>query len=163
MLEDLGNIGEFVASVGVFVTLAYLAIQTRKNTVVMKAQARSSITDQILQLNISLAQDSGYREAMLKVQSAEPLSVEERDILLREAAMWFRHMENVAYQHKHGLYDSDEYQAQRAIWVYRFNNHPPWREAWNEHNALGAISPDLVAEIEPIVKDAEAKLQARGG
>ena len=72
--EDLGNIGEFVASLGVIVTLAYLAFQTRSNTRVMRAQARSSITDQILQLSIFLAENQMYREAVRKSQSGEALS-----------------------------------------------------------------------------------------
>ncbi len=153
--EYLGNLGEFFASLGVMITLVYLAVQTRSNTRVMRAQARSSITDQILQLNIFLAENQMYREAVRKSQSGEALSDEDRDVLLREASMWFRHMENVQYQYSQGLYEANEYHAQRAIWVYRFNNHPFWREAWKRQRAMGVVSPNLVAEIEPIVKNAE--------
>jgi hypothetical protein len=31
-LSDLGNLGEFLGGIGVIVTLAYLAIQIRRNT-----------------------------------------------------------------------------------------------------------------------------------
>ena len=31
-LEDLGNIGEFVAAIGVIISLIYLAVQIRQNT-----------------------------------------------------------------------------------------------------------------------------------
>ena len=36
-LEDLGNLGEFFAALGVLVTLVYLAIQIRQNTHAMRA------------------------------------------------------------------------------------------------------------------------------
>ena len=32
MLEDLGNIGDFIGGIGVIVMLAYLAVQIRHNT-----------------------------------------------------------------------------------------------------------------------------------
>jgi hypothetical protein len=36
-LEDLGNIGEFVAAVGVIASLIYLAVQIRQNTDSLRA------------------------------------------------------------------------------------------------------------------------------
>lgn len=41
-LEDLGNIGEFVAAVVVVVTLGYLAIQIRQNTHAVRVAAEAS-------------------------------------------------------------------------------------------------------------------------
>ena len=39
-LEDLGNIGEFVAAVAVLVSIIYLALQIRANTIVTKAESQ---------------------------------------------------------------------------------------------------------------------------
>jgi hypothetical protein len=36
-LEDLGNIGEFVAAVGVIISLIYLAIQIRQNAEALRS------------------------------------------------------------------------------------------------------------------------------
>ena len=61
----LGNIGEFVGAIAVVVTLGYLAVQVRhgreateantrsvaQSERVARAQVRSSITDQIVQIN----------------------------------------------------------------------------------------------------------------
>ena len=38
-LQDLGNIGEFLGSIGVIVTLIYLAIQIRQNTKAARASS----------------------------------------------------------------------------------------------------------------------------
>ena len=40
MLEDLGNLGDFVGGIGVVVTLVYLAIQIRQNTKQVKQNSR---------------------------------------------------------------------------------------------------------------------------
>ena len=51
-LEDLGNLGEFIASIGVLITLIYLAIQIRQNTEATKIQTRQAISEaQFAKLN----------------------------------------------------------------------------------------------------------------
>ena len=40
MLEDLGNLGDFIGGIGVAVTLVYLAIQVRSNTEQMRESSR---------------------------------------------------------------------------------------------------------------------------
>ena len=44
-LEDLGNIGEFVAAVAVVVSLIYLAVQIRDNTRSLQAASLQSVLD----------------------------------------------------------------------------------------------------------------------
>ncbi len=39
-IEDLGNIGELVAAVGVIISLIYLAMQLRSNTLALRAESR---------------------------------------------------------------------------------------------------------------------------
>ena len=43
MLEDLGNIGDFVGGIGVIATLIYLAIQIRQNTRAVRTASRQEI------------------------------------------------------------------------------------------------------------------------
>ena len=42
-LEDLGNVGEFVAAIATLITLIYLAVQIRQNTGSVKAAAAQSV------------------------------------------------------------------------------------------------------------------------
>ena len=39
-IEDLGNIGELIAAVGVIISLIYLAVQLRSNTLALRADSR---------------------------------------------------------------------------------------------------------------------------
>ena len=57
MLEDLGNIGDFLGGIGVVVTLAYLAVQIRKNTRSVRSAALDSISTSISEFMDKMAQD----------------------------------------------------------------------------------------------------------
>ena len=96
--QDLGSIGEFVASIGVVVSLIYLAIQTRSNTRAIRAQTRSSITDQVLTVQSLMFDSDDYRRAFAKYACNETLDPSERDLLEREALLFFKHMENAQFQ-----------------------------------------------------------------
>jgi hypothetical protein len=41
VLEDLGNLGDFLGGIGVVITLAYLAVQIRQNTSQLRSDAES--------------------------------------------------------------------------------------------------------------------------
>ena len=45
-LEDLGNIGEFIAAIGVIVSLVYLATQIRQNTRAVRSSASHAIKNE---------------------------------------------------------------------------------------------------------------------
>jgi len=148
-IQDLGSIGEFIASIGVVISLVYLAIQTRANTKAIKAQTRSSITDQVLSIQSNMFNNNHYQRAFQKYSLNKDLDPSEQSILEREALLFFKHMENAQFQFNSGLYDVEEYNAQRAIWVKRFSRHSFWIDAWDIHK--DTISPGLVAEVQPIV------------
>jgi len=148
-IQDLGSIGEFIASLGVFVSLIYLASQTRSNTKAIRAQTRSSISDQIITIQSLMFNNDDYRSAFAKAMSSDALEPAESDLLEREALLYFKHMENAQFQYESGLYDSEEYEAQRRIWIKRFRMHPYWRDAWGRYK--DTLSPRLVAEVQPIV------------
>ena len=150
-INELGSIGEFIASIGVVVSLVYLAFQTRANTRALKSQTRSSMTDQVLAIQSTIFQNADYRLAALKSRDGEPLSNVEKDLLLREALMFFKLMENAQYQYESGLHDDEEYDAQKAMWKLRFTNHPYWREAWEFYKPT--LPPKLVVAVQPILDD----------
>ena len=154
-IQDLGALGEVVGSIGIVISLIYLALQTRANTRTLKSQTRSSITDQILSVQIATFQSAEFQSAFRKVINAEPLTDIDRDILTREAVLFFKHMENAQYQYENGLYDKAEFEAQRAIWVRRFEIHPYWRENWETFKY--SLSPRLVDEVQPILDEIDSR------
>lgn len=44
MLENLGNLGDFLGGIGVVITLLYLAMQIRQNTKQLRADAEAALT-----------------------------------------------------------------------------------------------------------------------
>jgi len=80
-LADLGNIGEFIASIGVIFTLVYLAVQIRQNTAATRIQTRQAIAGaQFANIN-SRATDPHLPLTIMKVNRVEPINQEERDRL----------------------------------------------------------------------------------
>ena len=45
ILENLGNIGDFIGGIGVVATLIYLALQIRQNTSALKTSSRQDVTN----------------------------------------------------------------------------------------------------------------------
>lgn len=154
-IQDLGSLGEFIASIGVVVSLIYLALQTKENTRAIRAQTRSALTDQVLSIQSQTFNSEAFRNAIRKYNDGSELDELEKDILNREALLFFKHMENAQFQFENGLYDTSEYEAQRAVWVHRFSTYRPWRDAWEFYKPM--LSPRLINEVQPIVDAAKGR------
>ena len=150
-IEELSSLGELVASLGVVISLMYLAVQTKANTKAVRSQTRSSLTDQVLLVQSTAFQSNEFLVATIKFRNEEQLSELELELLFREAMMFFKHMENSQYQYDEGVYDKNEYEAQLTMWVRRFTNSPSWIDAWDRLS--GAMSPRLAAVVQPIVDE----------
>ena len=165
--QILGNFGEFVGAFAVVATLFYLAVQvrhgkeaTQANTesveqsgLASRAQVRNSITEQIVQINSLVLSQPALLAAQHK--SARNENLDENEVLqLRTLAfIWLRHLENVHYQYRQGLYDESEYQAQREIWRRRLQE-AAWRDVWATSNQ--AFSPPFAQEIDKIIAESAA-------
>ncbi len=57
MLEDLGNLGDFVGGIAVIATLLYLAMQVRQNTRSLRSAAMDSNATQFAKRQMALARD----------------------------------------------------------------------------------------------------------
>ena len=56
-LQDLGNVGEFIAAVATVATLVYLAIQIRQNTTVVRTSNYSALTSETREFSRQIAGD----------------------------------------------------------------------------------------------------------
>ena len=59
-LEDLGNLGEFLAALGVLVTLVYLAIQIRQNTRTVRSATHQAWVSSAAEVNLLLAESRDF-------------------------------------------------------------------------------------------------------
>jgi hypothetical protein len=108
-LEDLGNIGEFVAAVAVVVSLIYLAIQIRQNTESLHA---ASFQDIIREGNVFLRDLSVHPELARiwrsGLDSLEDLSSDEQARFHYLILSFYRRVENVFHQsRRHLMHDED--------------------------------------------------------
>jgi len=86
MLEDLGNLGDFIGGIAVVVTLLYLAVQVRQNTLQLRRaaeiaalEARDITFRSFSQFRSQLIADPGVAEVYLKgIRDAGVLSDVER-------------------------------------------------------------------------------------
>jgi hypothetical protein len=102
-LEDLGNIGEFVAAVAVVVSLIYLAVQIRQNTRWLRASLEQSITDSTSHTIQAAASSPQFARIVAEGQERfDDLAEEEQ----RQFALWvlgfFRIYEQAFHQFSKG-------------------------------------------------------------
>lgn len=59
-IQDLGALGEFLAVFGVFVSLAFLGLQTRRNAQQLKAQSRTNILGGLTEVTMQVSEEATY-------------------------------------------------------------------------------------------------------
>jgi hypothetical protein len=151
-LETLANLGEFLAAIGMFVSLVYLGVQTKQNTLAVRGSAQQTWSQLSGDLLHDLYSDAGLADLFLRVANADDgvTDVDEfrfHTLMLR----LIRNAEGLAYLQERGLVDSD-------IWnVYltstrRYLQLPGFR-GWIEDNyelatpRMRLVLRRLVAEV----------------
>ena len=106
-LSDLGNLGEFISSIAVVVSLIYVAIQIRQNS----RETRLASQQRALEASRDMIARMATKEAteLFAKGSAEPESLTAAEILqlrlLRTAQM--RNIENAYLMHLEGVIDAN--------------------------------------------------------
>ena len=112
--EALGAIGEILGSAAVFMTLIYLAVQTRQTTKLLKATIREQRTE------------SSHR---LQFFAAEKFADQDVAKVIYYNAV-FRDWDTYARQRREGLIDDEEWETQLRIWAFILNSDPAAKEVW---------------------------------
>ena len=152
-LEDLGNIGEFVAAVAVVVSLIYLAVQVRQNTQQIK-QSIHSVKASTYQASLSsaagfivnIAQDPDLADIYRRGLKGESLNETEWIRFRFVMSNLFGHYEHLYYQHRSGLAEPEYWESRAANMEWYFAQ-PGWRSYWDEAGRLfGQGFRDYVAK-----------------
>src|SRR5512132_2586664 len=92
-LSDLGNLGQFISSIVVIITLIYLAFQIRQSSDIARASLRQSLAEnQFAQITLR-ATDPVIRKAFRKASDSEELTQDEADALSAYAVAGIRQWE----------------------------------------------------------------------
>jgi hypothetical protein len=151
-LETLANLGEFLAAIGMFVSLVYLGVQTRQNTLAVRGTAQQTWSQLSGDLLHDLYSDVDLAELFQRVSIAEeePSEVDR----FRFHALMLRLIRNadaLAYLQERGLVDSDIWNAYLAS--TRCYLRMPGFRGWIESNyelatpRMRIVLRQLVAEV----------------
>ncbi len=137
-LEDLGNLGEFLAALGVLVTLIYLAIQIRQNTHATRASTALEATRDQSAAMYQLNSDAELNRIFYQgCRDFESLSREEQRRFATYMTSTLRSLENILYQTEHGTLDREAWVGIREQIKYVFSQPGTivwWKRAQNLFN-----------------------------
>lgn len=108
MIENLGNIGDFIGGFGVVVTVIYLAFQVRQNTASTRSASYQSVVAAVAEWTLQLGLNpDATRIFGAGIEDLESLSKEEKVQFNFILASVIRHFENIHFQFISGAIEND--------------------------------------------------------
>ncbi len=151
----LGNYGEFVGAIAIVITLAYLAIQVRQNTRMMRASIRQARSDSAVHL-YSLGATSVIAEIREKESRGEALTeVEEERMFLWNICIW-RQQQTTFFQAQDGLLDVQTGDEQSII-VRTLMQSPSTRRFWAD--PMRPLDSRFVAWVDGVISNLPAGIE----
>jgi hypothetical protein len=138
MLEDLGNLGDFLGGIGVVITLLYLAFQikqntsqVRQNTKAVSAAAHNNLTENLNLFNETVMANEGVVKVLIKADHGltNLTEVESMRFLTMSSTM-FRSFENIYHHHAAGLLSDEQWRGWRELLVHNIHRSQGHREFW---------------------------------
>jgi hypothetical protein len=147
-LQDLGNLGEFVAAIGVVASFLYLALQVRHNTAQLNLNAESlhasndlAATRMLADFAMRFADSTGLPGILDRgMSSPEELSIEERGRFAALFGAYAHIVDGLFTIHRRGSLSPSTWEPLEASMVGLLREHLP-RRCWESHN--DAVSADF--------------------
>ena len=134
MLEDLGNLGDFIGGIAVIATLIYLALQVRNNTRSTEAQALASWATLVSASNTPMMSDptfiEDYRATLAKTEP-EFISPAETRVNLW-LIQCFMNFQTIFYMSKAGAVASEMLETQ-VFYLQTLLANPGAQYWWNTY------------------------------
>src|SRR4029077_9396700 len=127
-LNDVANLAQIVAAVGVVVSLIYLAVQIRGNTKVAGAQARHALSDFALRFSIFRAE---HADRFAKLESGVELTNGDRVFQYWSHVQLLLHAETYFHHHELGLIPDAHWRGY-ARYMTKYIQSPGFREVWDD-------------------------------
>ena len=161
MLEDLGNLGDFLGGIGVVVTLVYLAIQIRRNTAqvqqntkAVSAAAHNSLTENLHLYNSQMISSDSVAALIIKADHGfTNLSDTEGMRFLAMSSSMFRIFENIFHHHQAGLLTDEQWRGWRQLLIHNLRRSQGHRDFWRDGKAV--FTGDYQLVIDSILAESE--------
>lgn len=138
LLENLGNIGEFLGAVGVIVSLVYLAAQIRQNTRTVRASSHHVVNDSFGSFLRLLVENERAADIFARgVGGLDGLEDDERDTFYTLCSMLFTHFDNAHLHYRSDLIEESQWQRWRIAigWYVGFPGVHTW---WSNRRGVYA-------------------------
>jgi hypothetical protein len=158
-LEDLGNVGEFVAAIAVVVSLLYLAVQIRQNTRAVRSSVFSELQSEIRQNSFALASNEDLARIWRQAnEDFESLTADERIRFFSHAMSQFSMYENVYFQHRNSMIE-DEISEGWCSGMRFFLSRPAFKAYWANMSLVYSRSFQSFIEREQVRAEREIACQ----
>jgi hypothetical protein len=127
-LDALGNIGDLLSGIGVVVTLAYLAVQIRRNTAAVSAQVRHSLSDFVLHISIFRAE---HADRYAKLKSGEHLTAGDLEFRYWSHMQMMLHAETYFHHFGIGLMPESHWSGY-VRYIEGYIESDDFREFWED-------------------------------
>jgi hypothetical protein len=138
------------ANIGVFFGVILLIIELDLNRDMIRAQTRSEVSAQIAQHLELMGSNPQVASVKRRGDAGEELSADEAEQYFLLFVANKRYWENVHYQYRQGMFDEDEFDAERRAWRRLINNNKSFARHWCP--VRQSFSPDFVVELESLLE-----------
>lgn len=138
-LEAMGNIGEIIGGIAVVVSLVYLAIQMKQNTMSVRSATYQAIVASAAACNVTLTQSKDLAR-IFRIGSDDPSALDEDE----RVQYWFLCSqfldiyENLYLQYHHGTI-GDDYWVPRSVSYLELFKAPGFAMNWRERRTDYAV------------------------
>ena len=129
MLDNLGNIGDFVGGVAVIASFVYLALQIRQNTETLRANSVQELTENILRASATLAEPQNADVYVRGARSYSSLTPEEKLRFQLLLGLFLGRFDTVLEYRERNMVD-DSYVEWQVDAIRTILRNPGVREFW---------------------------------
>ncbi len=151
-ISDLGNIGEFLGSIAVLISLIYLAIQVKSSTEATKMSTYQSVVSDFGALNRSMAGTPDL--SILFVNAMEDFHTLNADEKARVSQLFFvafHYFENMYYQNQKGYLEDDVWLGWKRL-MLTYYSRPGFQTWWSIRRDVFSASFAVFLETSEIDK-----------
>ena len=139
------------ANIGVLIGIILLVVELNQNRDMIRAQTRNDISQQVSNRLLSVGTNSQMASVMRRATGGEELTADEEYQAYLYLVANMRDWENIHYQYRHGMFDEQEFDAEKFAWRWVINNSKVFERNWCRIRQN--YSAEFLAELESLLEE----------